>query len=987
MASATQIIRRRHKRNDRRSQRENQSRAWSSFILFLFLVLIILPLTVFIGTAGVVYAQESATLPAPGETIDFSAVTGTTRLYDRDGQRLIYAVQDPLGDERVWTRLSDLPQYVIDATLLVEDEDFLSASRFDLSRTFIRLWRNFLGGPIEPEASITGRLVRNAVSPQPEFVSADDRTREIALAAEINRRYTPQEILEWHLNTNDYGNEAYGIEAAAKVYLGKSARDLTLDEAALLASIPTAPQFNPVDDEVAARGRQADTLRRMLASGMITQAEYDASSPTVTALLPNAGQTPEVAPEFALYAREQAETILTDLLGLNGARLVSRGGLRITTTLDLDLYYQSECALRSHLTTLSGFSETTVALDGSPCTAAAFLPEVGIAGETPPDSGMIAILDVNTGEIRALVGRATNTQYQPGVTLHPFVYFEGFLGNPDTGSYFTPATMVLDIPRPYTGQSEGLIYQPANPDGQFRGPVSLREAVAQGLLPPVVHIANTQGMSSVLRSAHKLGINSLDGGVYHLELLQDGGEVALLDVAYAYSVFSTMGEMRGIPVEPRATDYRRLDPVAVRRIEDADGTILWEYEPDTPLYKQNIFSDFSELGYLVNNVLSDAEARRAQFGEDNPLLVDRPAAVVNGITADRMDNWTVGYTPQLVVGLRLGRADETPLSLNDYALPGAAPVWKAVMEYAHRRDNLPPVEWERPDNIITMEVCERSGLLPNGVCPVKREIFLNGRTPTQGDTFWQSLRINTQTGLIATENTPAALQKDEVYYVPPVEALDWWTANRLPLPPKDYDRIYASPDDLFGETAITLPENYAYVQGTVEIRGNVNTDNLRYYQIAYGRDLSPTQWTNIVAEQTLFTPGEPLALWDTSGLDGLYTLQLTTVLQNGTRETDTTTVRIDNTPPTIIVSTDQPGKIYRFPDEQMIPVNADARDNFVIERVTFYHNSVRVYDDSEFPFQYDFNITGTGIETFRAEVFDAAGNQSSSEEITVEVRR
>jgi membrane peptidoglycan carboxypeptidase len=987
LASATQIIRRRHKRQDRRAQRKGQSRAWSYFMLFLFFVVVVLPLTVFLGTASVVYAQEGATLPEPGETIDFSAVTGATRLYDREGQQIIYAVQDPLGDERVWTRLADLPPYVVEATLLVEDEDFFTASRFDLSRTFIRLWRNFVSGPIEPEASITGRLVRNAVAPQPEFVSANDRTREIALTAEISRRYTPEEILEWHLNTNDYGNEAYGIEAAAKVYLGKSARDLTIDEAALLASIPTAPQFNPVDDEVAARGRQADTLNRMLSKGAITQAQYDTAINTVTPLLPNAGQTPEVAPEFALYAREQAETILEDLLGLNGARLVSRGGLRIVTTLDLDLYYQSECALRSHLASLSGFSETTMALDGSTCTAASLLPEGGDAGVAPPDDGMIAILDVNTGEIRALVGRATNTAYQPGVTLHPFVYFEGFIPNPETRSYFTPATMVLDIPRPYTGQAEGLIYQPANPDGQYRGPLSLREAVAQGLLPPVVHIANTQGMSSVLRSAHKLGINSLDGGVYHLELLQDGGEVALLDIAYAYSVFSAMGEMRGIPVEPRARDYRRLDPVAVRRIEDADGTVLWEYDPATPIYRQNIFSDFSELGYLVNNVLSDSEARRVQFGDDNPLLVDRPAAVVNGITADRIDNWTVGYTPQLVIGVHLGRADGTQLSLTDYALSGAAPIWKAVTEYAHRRDNLPPAEWQRPENIISMEVCQRSGLLPNGVCPVKRELFLNSIVPRQVDTFWQSIRINTQTGLIATENTPPALQKDEVYYVPPAEALDWWTANRLPLPPKDYDRIYASPNDLFGDTAITIPENYAYVQGVVEIRGNVNTDNLRYYQLAYGRDLSPTQWTNIVQEETVFTPGEPLALWDTGGLDGLHTLQLTAVLQNGTLETDTTTLRIDNTPPTIILSTDQPGKIYRFPDEQVIPVIADARDNFVIERVTFYHNSVRVYDDDEFPFQYDFDITGTGIETFRAEVFDGAGNQSSSEEITVEVRR
>jgi membrane peptidoglycan carboxypeptidase len=985
LASATQIIRRRHKRHARRLQAQTRSRLWSYLMLFLFFIIVVLPLTVFLGTAGVVYAQRAANLPEPGDTIDFSAVTGPTRLYDRDGQRLIFAVQDPLGDSRTWTRLEELPPYLIDATLLVEDEDFLTTTRFDLTRTLFRLWRNFLSGPIEADSSLTGRLVRNAVAPQPDFIHADDRTHEIALIAEINRRYTPDQILEWHLNTNYYGNEAYGIEAAAQVYLGKSAHDLTIDEAALLASIPTAPQFNPVDNEEAARGRQADTLRRMLAQGKITQQQYDTYSKVVTPLLPNAGQTPQIAPEFALYARKQAETIL-QTLGLNGERLVSRGGLRVITTLDLDLYYQSECVLRAQLASLNGQPETMTALDGSPCTASAYLAASPPAGNAPPDEGMIVVLDVETGEIRSMVGRATGTarasgsSYQPGVTLHPFVYFEGFRGNP---TYFTPATMVLDIPRPYTGQVEGLIYQPANPDGQYRGPVTLRESIQQGLLPPVVHIANTQGLSNVLRSAHALGINSLDGGVYHLQLLERGGAVALLDIAYAYSVFSSMGDMYGLPVSPRDVDYRRLDPVAVRRVEDATGAVLWEYQPENPLYRQNIFSDFPELGYLVNDVLAD----RQPSSEANPLVIERPAAVVNGLTADKVDNWTVGYTPQRVVGVHLGRADGAPVSLSEYGLNGAAPVWNAMMRYLHNRDGLPPVNWERPASIVTLEVCQRSGLLPNGKCPVQREIFLSSRAPTQTDTYWQTFRINTQTGLLATANTPASRQKDELFFVPPDEALDWWKANRLPLPPQDYDAIYSSPDDVFGATALTLPENYAYIQGTVEIRGNVNTDNLQSYRLAYGQGLSPAQWTNIVDQQTTFNPDVPLALWDTSGLDGLYTLELTAVLQNGARETDTIQVRIDNTPPTIILTTGEPGKIYRFPDEQIIPVVADARDNFSVDRVEFYHNGLRVYTDDEFPFQYDYGITGTGVEYFRADVFDDAGNQSASEEIQVEVRR
>lgn len=984
MASATRIIRRRHLRQQRRAEQDFRNRLWTYFILGIFGLLVVLPLSLFFGTAAVVYAQEAATLPRPGSTLDFSAVAGPTRLYDRTGRTLIYAVQDPLGDKRTWLRLDELPPYVLQATLLVEDEDFYTGTSFDAMRTVTRLWRNFLNGPIEPESSITGRLVRNAIAPPPEFVRVEDRTREIALIAEVNRLYSLDEILEWHLNTNYYGNEAYGIEAAAQVYLGKAARDLTLDEAALLTSIPTAPQFNPIDDEIAARGRQSDTLRRLLSGGFITEAQYDDASRTTTVLLPNAGQKPDMAPDFALYARQQAENIL-DTLGLDGERLVSRGGLRITTTLDVDLYNQSECVLQSHLAQLAGSQANFNAPDGSPCTGTAYLGATPVAGAAPPDSGMIVMLDVATGELRSMVGGAHRAAYQPGVTLYPFVYFEGFRGSRTQNTYFTPASMVLDIPRMFPGQADGLFYQPTNPDGQFRGPISLREAVGRSLLPPAVHVANTQGLSNVLRSAHTLGINSLTNGVYHLSLLERGGEVALLDVAYAYSVLSSMGEMRGVPVEPRGSGLRQLDPAAVLKIEDADNNVLWSY--DTAITRQNIFTDSSELGYLVNDVFADESIRTAQFGENNALNLNRPAAVVNGLTIDRVDDWTVGYTPQWIVGVHLGRTDAAPMSLTDYGLTGAAPVWKALSEYVHIRDNILPTEWQRPLKVIETEVCQRSGLLPSEVCPRYRELFLQGVGPTQVDTYWQRVKINTQTGQRATVNTPLALQEDELFFVPPAEALDWWKANRLRLPPEQSDVIYRAPDDLFGTTAITSPALFAYVKGPIEIRGNVNADNLQSYQLSYGRDVNPTAWTSIGEPQTTFVPGSILGTWDTTGLDGLYTLQLTAVLQNGIREPATVQVRVDNTPPTIIISTTEPGKIYRFPEDRIVTVQAEVRDNFEIDRVEFYHDSVLVATDDTFPYSYDYGIAGTGIEYFRAEAFDAAGNQSSSQEITVEIRR
>ncbi len=985
MSSATQIIRRRRNRRDRRASSEVRSRAWKySFVLILF-VLFGLPLMGAAGMTGAVYVQAAASLPTPMDTIDFSAIEGVTRLYASDSRTLIFSVQDPLGDSRAYIRLDELPPYIAQATLLTEDEDFLTASGYDFSGTMLRLWRNFINGPIEADPSLTSRLVRNAILSQTEFPTADLRGQEIALAAEINRRYTPQEILEWHLNTNYYGNEAYGIEAAARVYLGKSARELTLDEAALLTSIPTAPQYNPVDDTVAARSRQSDTLRRMLLAGLITQEQHDNASRIVTPLLPNAGQTPELAPEFAVYARRQTENILNSL-GLNGERLVSRGGLTITTSLDLDLYYQSECTLRAHLAQLEGRSETVTALDGSPCVAANNLIPIQSASSSAdsaaPYTGMISIIDVETGQIKTLVGSATETAYQPGVTLYPFVYFEGFRPSSQQ-TFFTPATMVLDIPRNYPGQVEGLIYQPVNDDGRYRGPISLREAAGRGLRTGVVQIAQLQGMSSVLRSAHVLGINSLDGGPYHLSLLDYGGEVALLDVSYAYSVLASMGDMHGIPT--RDSGHRLLDPAAVTRITDADGSILWEYQPDVPnVSSLNIFSDSPELGYLVNDILSDDGLRDQQFGPSHPLKVDRTAAVVSGLTTDRVEDWTVGYTPQRVVGVHIGRQDGTPTAFEIGSLQGAAPVWQALMLYTHQRDSIPPTEWTRPPDIIEIDVCQTSGLLPNGVCPVYREIFIQGVTPTQRDPYWQSFEINTQSGLLASNSTPNALRATREYFVPPDSALDWWNANRRPLPPREYDALYAN--NTLTSAAITSPQPYSYIKGVIDIMGTINPDNMQLYRLTYGQSVNPDGWTQIGEDRTTYTPGEPLGQWDTSQLDGLYTLELAVILQSGVRESVTTQVRIDNTPPTIVLAAAEPGRIYRFPDDRSVLITADVRDNF-IDRVEFYHDGRLAFTDSESPFAFDFPINGIGTEIFHAVAFDQAGNQTESQEISVEIRR
>ncbi len=987
MASATRIIQRRKRRQARQSARQRRLSLWLIGGLLAFGLLVMLPGSITAGGAYGMYWRSANLLPQPQDTIYLDPTVGPTRLYDRTGTELIYAVQDPLGTAREWLTLDSLPPYVVPATLLMEDPNFLTAPPPGLFQTFIELWRNLLYGPLPPNPSITARLVRNVIAPPGEFPTAFDREREIALVNAIHQQHSPHTILEWHLNTNYYGNEAYGIEAAAWVYLGKQAADLTLDEAALLAAIPPAPQYNPFDNEVAARSRQDDVLRTLLQAGEINTVDYDLATSTHTPLQASGGQLPSLAPDFAVYARRQAVDIL-NAQGRDGARLVSRGGLRIITTLDLDLYGQSECLLQTHLARLRGDLTPQTTPDGGECRAANYLPvERDLSVVSPPENGALVVLDVYTGEIKSMVGAAPIASYQPGPALQPFVYFEGFLRGGRTA-----AEMVLDIPFPYPGAVEGLIYTPENPDKQFRGPLNLREAMAAGLLPPAVQVANQRGIDNVLLRAHQLGLNTLDvSSRYDLSLLERGGTVSLLDVAYAYSVLSSMGEMRGLPTEPVARNYRVRNPAAVLRIEDSTGAVLWEYggdqyEPDcavaaaicTPVYPEAV-------GYVMNHILADQVARARVLGTEAVSILDvsRPAAVVNGMTSDDRDSWTVGYTPQLVTGVHLGRGDGSAMTLDAFGLRGAAPVWQALTRYAHERDTLPVLDWVRPADVVDAQVCERSGLLPNGVCPVRSEIFVQSIQPSRVDNYWQAYEINSQTGQRATVNTPEGLRSSRVYFVPPQEALDWWQANNQPLPPIEYDAV--SRPQAIGTAAILQPEAFAYVGGMVEVRGTLDTSDMQYFQLSYGQGLQPDEWVQIGQQQTVLN-GATLATWDTSGLNGLYSLRLNVVLNDNSIESDVRQVTIDNTPPTLTLNAGEPGRIYRWPTEQVIALNAEVLDNLAIDRVEFYANGEFIGTDTEWPFGFEWDITRTGREVFTAFAYDQVGNQSSAE-IAVEVVR
>ena len=307
----------------------------------------------------------------------------------------------------------------------------------------------------------------------------------------------------------------------------------------------------------------------MLAAGELSTAAYDRASRSPLKLQ---SAEPALASAFIAYARDQAAKLL-DSLGFDGARELAGGGLRITTTLDYDSQLQAdELASRS------------------------------VAVSAAVDEITLALLDVPGGEILALSGRALRQANQPGPILQPFVYMQGFLRR-----LVTPASMLFDMPQVYPGPADGLIYSFANPDGNHRGPLNLRDAMAAGLLPPAAQVADMRGMDKIIATAKQLGLSGLDTSRATLDLLERGGGVSTLDTGYAFSALAGMGVMRGVAADSAAAGARPRDPVAILRISDAAGNTLWQYAADDPANATALVEP--SLAYMVNDILADADAR------------------------------------------------------------------------------------------------------------------------------------------------------------------------------------------------------------------------------------------------------------------------------------------------------------------------------------------------------------------------------------------
>ena len=736
--------------------------------VFLSLILLLA-----IGVAAI-YAWLFVDLPSLDQLYQ-RTTAASTKILDRNG-RTLYVIADPHKGQHTPVKLSDVPTYCRQATIATEDANYYSHPGVDVVGILRAVWINLQGGEVLSGGStITQQLAKNLLLSPEEAAqrTITRKLRESILAWRITQTFSKDDILALYLNEVYYGNLAIGIEAAAQTYFGKSVGQLDLAECALLGGLPqSSARYDPLTNLDAAKERQATVLDLMTKQGYI---DADQAALARSENLQFASTSyPIEAPHFVAYVRQWLE----DRYGLEA---IYTQGLIVTTTLDLDWQTQAQSIAQRQIAELSK-------------------DKPGEPGKNVNNAAVVAV-DPQSGEILVMLGspdyfnqkidgavNAAIAHRQPGSSIKPITYAAAF--DPTTPDPLTPASMILDV-RSSFPTKEGDPYVPKNYDQQFHGPVSARTALASSYNIPAVKVLQHAGLPRTIELARKLGITTFgQPDRYGLSLTLGGGEVRLLDMVAAYSAFANGGY--------------KIDPVAVLEVANSKGEVLYRNAPQT-----NALVVDPRVAYLITDILSDNTARAPGFGEYSVLRLTRPAAAKTGTTTDWRDNWTIGYTPDLVTGVWVGNADNQPME-HVSGVTGAGPIWHDFMQAALK--GRPERDFPRPAGLIDVDVCATSGLLPTPYCPyTKRETFIAGTQPTQPDNLYQPIKIDVVTGLPATADTPKDQIDTKVYLVLPAEAREWARDNGIPQVAMTNDQLTMTNDQSATSSQavvrITRPDN------------------------------------------------------------------------------------------------------------------------------------------------------------------------------------
>jgi membrane peptidoglycan carboxypeptidase len=661
------------------------------------------------------YAMLTRDLPSLGE-ISNHASFKTAQIFDRKGQ-LLWEFYDPDGGKRTVIPLSEISQNLIDASLAAEDAFFYQHRGVDLRATLRSALLTGSGTSQTGASTITQQLVRNVIlSPEErKQVTLSRKAREIILAYQLDEKLSKDEILEMYLNEVYYGNQSYGVEAAAQSYFDKHARDLDVAEAALVAGLVQSPsEYDPTRRDVArtadgiptvTKERQAYVLEQMTRHGFIT--EQQAREAYAEQLQIKTRQVELKAPHWVMYIRDLVEQKY-------GSKMLYQGGLKIYTTLDLAYNDKMQQVLQD--------SKPTIATQGATNAA-----QIAVNPKTGEILAFNGSLDYNDESIDGQVNILTSER-QPGSSIKPVIYATSFVkGN-------APATTVDDQPTCWNDTPTHK-WCPGNFDNIFHGQTTLRSALGNSLNIPAVKTLDFVGVSNAVDMGNKFGITTWGPDAdktMGLSLTLGGAEVKPIDMAQLYATFANNG--------------LKIPLVAVTRIVDAEGNVVEDYK--VPQGEQVIDA---RAAYMITNILSDPAAKLFTYGPNTPLMLHQrddpkapliPAASKTGTTDNYRDTWTDGYTPGLAIVVWVGNADGHPMHQTLSTLT-AAKVWPASMKLSFDYFQMQPEDFPRPDGLVERQVCGDTRMRPGApLCwndlffteSAPKGTVLAGPRPTAGPT-------------------------------------------------------------------------------------------------------------------------------------------------------------------------------------------------------------------------------------------------------------
>ena len=664
--------------------------AWIPNLLLSLLLLIILG-----GIAAVIALfAVIGQLPSIGVLDDPNSLGfKTAQIFDRKGQ-LLWEIDDPSGGKRTVVSLHDVSADLVKATLAAEDVHFYEHQGIDLGATLRSAYVDLTRQGSTGASTITQQLVRNAVLDPAEAkqATAHRKLREIALAFQVDQHYSKDQILEMYLNRVYYGNQSYGVEAAAQGYFGKSSHDLDLAEASLIAGLVQSPsQYDPTRRDVArtddgipvqTKDRQRYVLEQMAQHGMVS--EDQARQAYDEKLTIKTRQVDLKAPHWVMYVRDQLEQQFGD-------RTLYEAGLKVYTTLDLDYNLQMQQVLQANKDVIQQQGGDNAAL-------------VAVDPRTGEILAFQGSLDFNDAAIDGQVNVLTSER-QPGSSIKPVIYAASFLKG------WAPGTPIDDVPTCWQDQP-GHQWCPSNFDNQFHGMTTVRSALGNSINIPAVKTLEFVGVPAAIDLATRMGVTTWgpdSGKSPGLSLTLGGAEVRPIDMAQVYATLANNG--------------RKVPLAAIRQVSDASGAVLFEYRE--PQGEQVLDP---RAAYMISNILADPTAKLFTYGRNTPLVLkDRPAASKTGTTDNYRDTWTDGYTTNLAIVVWVGNTDGHPMKQALSSMT-AGKIWPQAMQASFAALNLPPEDFPRPGWLTEQQVCGDTALRP-GEPPCRNDLFIAGQEP------------------------------------------------------------------------------------------------------------------------------------------------------------------------------------------------------------------------------------------------------------------